>query len=529
MNKIIKTKVIIKIILILQPLLCFLTIVLAKTGDKKKDDQISINAILSQELKECKDSSAFIRILVSEHPYTSIHAAKLPTIQYIKKRLWHCDNINIQFQAEKPYSYMNIAVYIPGKIGNTPYTYYNVYVLERATKVKMLVGENKTHFIGKGAPKLNIQFDLFNQHNKDDAVEKQLIDNGKFQAAFEREDSLNKLLNLKKIDIVRSQSSVLGRDLTFILTAECLAQHFRSRFSNMRAILFSQGKSGRVDSLFEYYFKSYFRNIPDNLFGEIPQRFLLQTPIYSEYLYETAYMDTQIILNFRHGSYSSIDIGLLLDNEKKLALSNDIKKQLFLLTFLVFKDVRPEVNAIMDHDNSLWGQQSIYEQLYKKLRLQNSEGSDFYQFTLLDSARKTYRLKDFNDKLLIMDFWFTGCENCIVVKDAMKSIIDHFRNDPRVVFVTVSIDHSFEFWKKSLRSGLYTNAKELNLYTEDKGSEHPLIKYYRISTYPRIMAILKGKLYKSSIEAPSVDNSESIEKFITQIKAGLSIMNKYVF
>ncbi|MDE1192680.1 MAG: TlpA disulfide reductase family protein [Arachidicoccus sp.] len=496
--------------------------VCAKYKSENQNDSISITAILSPGLQELTDSAAFIRIMVSEHPFNSLHMARLPSVKYIKERLLGCGNINIRFSATRHFYYMNIALAVPGKIGNIIYTYYNVYVLEKGTSVKMYVDENNTYFKGEGAVKLNLQFDLFNKKGvADDAQTIGLMREGKYQAAFERWDSLDKEMCLKKMNIVKSHKFLLGNDIYNILSASCLSQHFSAIFSNMRGILMAQWKSGRVDSLFEYYLRKYFRTDADSLFADIPKKYLLYTPLYTEYLYEKSYMNSQILLNLRKSSYVEMNLELLLSNEKQLFESQDIKRQLYLLTFLVFKDIRPEIKTIMDADSRTIFGSSIYGKLYKNINLQNRPGKPFYDFQLMDSSGRIYHKGDFDGKLVIMDFWFTGCENCIVMQPAMERIINAYKDNPLVVFVTISIDSDFNVWKKSIKQGLYTHTGELNLYTEGKGNMHSLIKRYMISAYPRIMIMLNGKLYKSSVPAPRAGVSDSSVNLANSIQNGL--------
>lgn len=104
-----------------------------------------------------------------------------------------------------------------------------------------------------------------------------------------------------------------------------------------------------------------------------------------------------------------------------------------------------------------------------------------------------------------MDFWFTGCGNCKQLTEGMKPVIEHFKNNPKVVFVGVSVDGDFEEWKKSVKSGQYSNKESIDLYTNDLKSKHPIIKHYGFSGYPSLLLIdgdgkINWKSPKTSLE-----------------------------
>jgi thiol-disulfide isomerase/thioredoxin len=116
------------------------------------------------------------------------------------------------------------------------------------------------------------------------------------------------------------------------------------------------------------------------------------------------------------------------------------------------------------------------------LYCQSLPGSPAYNFTLLDSNKTAHHLADFKGKVLILDFWFTGCGNCRELTPKLKTVEERFKNDPRVMFISISSDKNIELWKSSLRGGLYTTSPdELNLFTNGHGMSDPL--YKKTNTY----------------------------------------------
>lgn len=136
------------------------------------------------------------------------------------------------------------------------------------------------------------------------------------------------------------------------------------------------------------------------------------------------------------------------------------------------------------------------------LYCQSLPGTPAYNFTLLDSNKTAHHLADFKGKVLILDFWFTGCGNCRELTPKLRTVEEQFKNDPRVMFVSISSDKNFELWKSSLRGGLYTTSPaEFNLYTGGNGMSDPLYKKTNTYSAPTLKLIdAKGNWCENPID-----------------------------
>lgn len=136
-----------------------------------------------------------------------------------------------------------------------------------------------------------------------------------------------------------------------------------------------------------------------------------------------------------------------------------------------------------------------------------------YNFELQDTSGRVHRLGDFKEKVVIMDFWFSGCVPCKVLASNMEEIIDFFQNDSRVVFVGVYVDKNLDLWKKEIRRGEYTHNSMVNLSTNGMGIKHPIIDFYNFRGFPKMLVInKKGDLVTANPPMPN-GTKESKEKF----------------
>lgn len=129
------------------------------------------------------------------------------------------------------------------------------------------------------------------------------------------------------------------------------------------------------------------------------------------------------------------------------------------------------------------------------LKRRNS-GFDAYDFTLPDISGKIIHLHDLHGKVVLIDFWFTGCDGCEgYYKTVLSKVEPHFKNNPKVAFVTVSIDSRKELWLRGLKSGDYTSPQAINLFANGLGNKDPMFQYYRVQVTPTAVLIDgKGKI-----------------------------------
>jgi cytochrome oxidase Cu insertion factor (SCO1/SenC/PrrC family) len=129
------------------------------------------------------------------------------------------------------------------------------------------------------------------------------------------------------------------------------------------------------------------------------------------------------------------------------------------------------------------------------LKRRNS-GFDAYDFSLPDISGKIIHLHDLYGKAVLIDFWFTGCDGCEgYYKTVLSKVEPHFKNNPKVAFVTVSIDSRKELWLRGLKSGDYTSPLAINLFANGLGNNDPMFQYYRVQATPTAVLIDgKGKI-----------------------------------
>lgn len=146
-----------------------------------------------------------------------------------------------------------------------------------------------------------------------------------------------------------------------------------------------------------------------------------------------------------------------------------------------------------------------------------SVGSKAYEFASPDINGNIRRLSEFKGKVVIMDFWFTGCMPCLDLAKQMNLVMEELKGLD-VAYITANADSSEDRWKTSIKKGTYTHHNSIDLYLG--GFKTPMLKHYNITLYPRLIIIDRnGRIINSTPKTPVDEVSR--QDFISLIKKHL--------
>jgi thiol-disulfide isomerase/thioredoxin len=208
---------------------------------------------------------------------------------------------------------------------------------------------------------------------------------------------------------------------------------------------------------------------------------------------------------FRKISFYDIDSAINHDFQRGIT-----KDKLMLISFLAMSRIlQPDYvdftdKAVSNSTNSVFRNELI------SFAERNRVGKSTFNFSLPDEDGKLHHLSDYKGKLVIIDFWFTGCLGCLTMAPKLKIVVDRYKSTPNIVFLTISIDKDKALWKSSLQKELYCSRDEINLLAEN-AEESKIIKYFNIMGFPTLIIFSKdGTL----VTAAPPDPRDSVEKFV---------------
>lgn len=169
--------------------------------------------------------------------------------------------------------------------------------------------------------------------------------------------------------------------------------------------------------------------------------------------------------------------------------SND-KLRENLLTYFVKQTILPEkidsiINDAKPYFTSNEGKIE-YEKL-EKLLTGVKLASNTYQLFDINNEPFELTLSDFKNKVVFVDFYYTGCGPCRhLYQNTISKVKKRFENNDNVLFIAISIDRNYGFWLKSVQMNQYTSisSNTLNLFAGNSGIKNPLFVENNINRFP---------------------------------------------
>lgn len=431
-----------------------------------------------------------IKLQISSFPFGGIEFFKSKDLSYEQVAEIGGNVFNISSPAEIFYMY----IYYEGQRipGGSYYGIDNIYIIKAGSKLTVELDKQSVIFSGEGAILPNIQSEIVKYSYQTSESDLKLINNREYLYYFKKLDkSLDSTLELQ-LSVVEANKDVLGEYNTSLLKANCYGYRYYAQLRDYDLELMQ-------NDVFFKKFQEYYR-FKVNFIPKFKDEILNSSPIFANFIIE----ELNTLERIKHSEYGKMLPDSCFRNilQKINNNFNGILKDK-LLTLFAFRTEKNE-NARPFFDEILGTVKNIKynDLLVNKIKIKRNN-VPFHDFNLEDETGKYYTLDSFKNQVVVIDFWFTGCENCIILNELMKPVIRHFNNNSKIKFVSISTDGSKSQWLKSIQIGNYTHAESLNLFTNGEGSAHDLIKHYNITSYPTVFVIKDGLMFSSLPPRPS--------------------------
>jgi thiol-disulfide isomerase/thioredoxin len=156
-----------------------------------------------------------------------------------------------------------------------------------------------------------------------------------------------------------------------------------------------------------------------------------------------------------------------------------------------------------------------FKNLLYEFKQRRQPGAEAFDFMLPDTSGKMIHFSNFKGKVVLLDFWFTGCGSCLAAKPYLEKVEQGFKGQP-VVFITISNDKDRSTWIKTIRSHRYTSSFGIDLFTEGLAFRHPISKYYNIDGGPYFILIDKTGHLTVNPEDPRYDGGAQMTALINK-------------
>lgn len=150
-----------------------------------------------------------------------------------------------------------------------------------------------------------------------------------------------------------------------------------------------------------------------------------------------------------------------------------------------------------------------------------SPGLPVPPFPFLDSEDNEVSITDFKGKVVLIETWLAGCVACKYFTEThLTRLVEKYKDDPDVVFVSVSLDRKRDLWDRYKTTGIFVPRDVLHLWTgrTERASSHPYLSYFNITSAPQLQLVdREGRLTGLGIADLTFDGlSEEIERLKRQ-------------
>lgn len=400
----------------------------------------------------------------------------------------------------KPYY---ISVFLPSQ--STTNKKLSFFLIEPGDSIYLLILKDSIIFSGKGSEKFICQYEI--QHIPEISFSKdELIHFFGKMAGYEfniyRKTKMDSLNNLK-LQVLERHKKELKKSVYQRLIVDYSADELFQLYNSLELHLHIKSDSVLRNEQIKFFNELNVSGMP----AIVSEETLLESKSYLDYLMIKS-LTSILVKKYTSGvtDLYSYSLGELFNyfrenfNDKIYERLTDLSIQLF------YKPIDDTQNKYMDEALRVSKNPYFKKNLLAIQKIRTS-GSAAYPFKLTDKEGNEIRLTDFAGKVLIMDFWFTGCSSCISLEKEMKGIRERLKNDTSIVFLSVCLDKDKVRWLKSVESGLYTDTEAINVYTNGLGFEDPLIRNYQIAGCPEVIIIDPNQ--KNFNTKPLLPNSPS--------------------
>ncbi|GEP98077.1 TlpA family protein disulfide reductase [Chitinophaga cymbidii] len=235
---------------------------------------------------------------------------------------------------------------------------------------------------------------------------------------------------------------------------------------------------------------------------------------YANYLYRKIFTDLRFMLSA--SGYPLLPTYDQLMKYARLVYTGSVYDQVALMAYMG-RNIKENLD-----DNVVTGilanmQHPEYRKLMQDISSRKRRFQPGLNYSLADDKGRIRTPADFKGKVVIMDFWFTGCHWCAVQHQNMKPVKEYFSKDTSVVFLSISNDRTKESWLKSVKEGKYSDATDVNVWAEETDGKTDIIRYYNIKAFPTLI-IVNGNNELTTVNAPSPFNEARRKEFIALVE-----------
>ena len=147
-------------------------------------------------------------------------------------------------------------------------------------------------------------------------------------------------------------------------------------------------------------------------------------------------------------------------------------------------------------------------------RINTKQGTKCPDTSFSDPEGKSHHLSEFFGKVLFIDLWATWCGPCCGEIPYLEKVVEHYKGNNKVQFISISLDRDNKAWLKKLKE----DNPQWPQFSTSADEDKVISKDWGVTAIPRFLIInADGTIYTNDAFRPSD------EKFIEKMDAIIAV------
>jgi hypothetical protein len=130
--------------------------------------------------------------------------------------------------------------------------------------------------------------------------------------------------------------------------------------------------------------------------------------------------------------------------------------------------------------------------------------------------------KDYTEKVLLIDFWISGCGACKVFHEKIQTpLIAKYADHPTIQMISVCADRKEDYWLREQGTRFLPERGYIAAYAQLSNGSNPFLSHYNIQSFPQWMVVkADGTLLSLGRVPASLEEAEAlIEEALVSIQS----------
>ncbi|WP_321518228.1 TlpA disulfide reductase family protein [uncultured Bacteroides sp.] len=339
---------------------------------------------------------------------------------------------------------------------------------ENTLKIKVTIkdGKNVLDFSGKGGDACQ----LINAFNEGYSFPKYFSMQGNTKETLTNYEE--KLLMLDKFhdDYEKAAKKIKEQELNSLAEKINNCEYLRLRIGLMRAY----DKANGIDIAADEKIQKILNSID------------LNDPEYESYSLISAFVQSKISKKYENDPAA---FGLEFVNITNTYVKNpDIKKTLevMIVNHVIQRCTGDDIDRFWTPYQKQGNREIIETYNYQIEAMKKTKaGVEAPNNEFVDINGKLHSFSEYKGKLLYVDFWATWCGPCKAEIPHLEKLAEHYKGNPKIQFISISVDTNIEAWKKMIT----TDAPAWPQFIVNKEQHEKISKDWGIAAIPRFIMI----------------------------------------